>query len=67
MDRLRRSPAWYYLIKRSLERLDEAQNALRHVVLFAYDPKLEHSLIQADAFIRQAISALKGALPTREE
>jgi hypothetical protein len=54
------------LVVQSLEKLNEAQSALRHMILFAFDPALNHSLIEADAFIRRAIGALKKALPTRE-
>lgn len=54
------------LVAQSLEKLNEAESSLRHIILFAFDPALSHSLIEAEAFIRRAIWALKKALPTRE-
>jgi|HubBroStandDraft_6_1064221.scaffolds.fasta_scaffold1204006_1 hypothetical protein len=54
------------LVAESLEKLNEAESGLRHIILFAFDPALSHSLIEADAFIRRAILALKKALPIRE-
>jgi hypothetical protein len=54
------------LVAQSLEKLNEAESALRHIILFSFDPALNHSLIEADAFIRRAIWALKKALPARE-
>ncbi|MGB9070534.1 MAG: hypothetical protein WCC21_18345 [Candidatus Acidiferrales bacterium] len=54
------------LVAQSLEKLNEVESGLRHIILFAFDPTLSHSPIEADAFIRRAIWALKKALPTRE-
>jgi hypothetical protein len=65
MDPLHRPPPWNYLVAQSLDKLNEAGAALRHIILFAFDPALNHSLIEADAFIRRAILTLRKALPTR--
>ena len=67
MDTLHRPPPWNSLVAHSLEKLNEAESDLRHIILFAFDPALNHSLIEADAFIRRAISTLRKALPTRRE
>ncbi len=67
MDPLHRPPHWNYLVAQSLGKLDEAEQALRHILLLAFDPALNHSLIEADAFIRRAISTLRKVLPTRSE
>jgi hypothetical protein len=55
-----------YSVEQSLQKLHEAQSALRSIVLFARDPSLDHSLIEAHALIRRAISILKEMLPNRE-
>jgi len=65
MDPLRRPPSWNYLVAQSLDKLNEAESTLPRIILFAFDPALNHSLIEADVFIRPAISRLRKALPTR--
>lgn len=65
MDPLDR-PSLNSLIAESVQKLNDAENALRHVILFAFDPALNHSFIEADALIRRAISILMKTLPNRE-
>jgi hypothetical protein len=67
MDSLHGPLPWNPLVAQSLNKLNEAESALRHVIVFAFDPALSHSLIEADAFIRRAISILREMLPAREE
>lgn len=67
MDPLHRPLPLNSLVAQSLEKLNEAESNLRCIILFALDPGLNHSLIEADAFIRRAISTLTSALPTRDE
>lgn len=66
MDPLHRPPPWNYLVAQSMEKLNEAESVLRCIILFAFDPALNHSLIEADAFIRRAIATLRKTLPTRD-
>ena len=65
MNHRHRSLPYHSLIALSVEKLKEAENALRHMVLFGRHSDLDHSLIEAGAFIRQAISTLKRTLPKR--
>jgi len=67
MDTVPRPVPLNALVAQSLEKLNEAESALRCIILFAIDPTLNHSLIEADAFIRRAISTLQKALPKRDE
>ena len=66
MDTVPRPVPLNSLVAQSLEKLNEAESALRCIILFALDPTLNHSLIEADAFIRRAISTLTKALPDHE-
>jgi hypothetical protein len=66
MDPAHRPLPLNLLVAQSLEKLNEAESALRQIILFAFDPALNHSLIEANAFTRRAIWALQKALPTRE-
>ena len=66
MDPAHRPPPLSSLVAQSLEKLNEAQSVLRHIILLTFDPALSHLLIEADAFIRRAMGALEKALPTRE-
>ena len=67
MNPLHRSSSWCDLIAQSLDKLTEAENDLRRAVLFEWDSDVDHALIEADAFIRRAISTLKNTLEFRKK
>ncbi|HEV2175547.1 MAG TPA: hypothetical protein VGR71_18370 [Nitrospira sp.] len=66
MDEFKSPRSARVFIERAINKLAQAEDHLRDVVLIGTNPELSHLLFEAQAFIRQAVSSLSKASPSVE-
>lgn len=57
----------YGFVEQAISKLAQAEDHLRDVVLIGTNPEFNHLLFEAEAFIRQAVSALTKTIPAGEK
>jgi len=59
MGELKAPRSAYSLVEQAINKLAQAEDHLREVVLIGTNPGFNHVLFEAEALIRQAVSALR--------
>jgi len=66
MGELKAPRSAYSLVEQAINKLAQAQDHLREVVLIGTHPGFNHVLFEAEALIRQAVSALRRNIASGE-
>jgi hypothetical protein len=67
MGELKAPRSAYSLVEQAINKLAQAEDHLREVVLIGTNPGFNHVLFEAEALIRQAVSALTRTIPSGEK